>query len=255
METKICQTCGKEKNVGDFAKNGFKRNGEQSYRPNCRHCEGHDKPKRAAMVTKVVKGTLYRKCAACNSYKPSTSEYFEGNRTMCLMCKAFANKQRRQRQKETDIVMYKCREMAWSAYARVFAKSKSYKKGYRHLVEPFGFSTPTEMKLYLYANFYADIKTLLDKGLVPSVDRKDTSIGYTPANIHILDFVENTELGVNTRKHPVSVSYPDGAIKNFSSVRQCADFFNTNDSHIRQWIKGTYKPLNKCKFAYTEAVK
>lgn len=191
-----------------------------------------------------------RKCVECGVEKPCTNDYFEGNRSKCRDCRKIEQRLRNERKKKDDIVLFKCKQMAYSAHARVFAPSREYKKAYRSISEPFGFETPAEMADYLYANFHSDISLLLKEGKTPSVDRVNSNVGYTPENIRILDFKTNTLLGVETRKRPIEVIYPDGNSRVFESAEAVAEEFKTNSGHIRAWIKGRFRPKNRCLFRF-----
>lgn len=189
-------------------------------------------------------------CVTCGVEKPCTSAYFEGNRSKCRECRNIEQKIRKEKQKKGDIVLFKCHEMASSAYARVFAPSREYKKSYRNISEPFGFESIAGMSSFLYEHFYDDIVCLMKANKIPSVDRIDSTKGYSPENIRVLDFKTNTLLGVEKRKRPIKVTYPDGGYKVFESAEACAKEFKTNSGHIRGWIQGKYKPKNKCFFNY-----
>jgi hypothetical protein len=111
------------------------------------------------------------------------------------------------------------------------------------------------MAQFLYNNFYNDIKTLLDKNDVPSVDRIDTSKGYTPTNIRILSFKENTERGLDTLRRKVKVTCSNGTELIFNSIRECGDYFGykpTETSRISGWCKGKsgYRKLEGYEFEY-----
>lgn len=156
---------------------------------------------------------------------------------------------------QEDIVLYKCKQMAGDAHARVFAKSRSYKTIYRNLEIPFGFINTTDMCNYLYNNFYNDIKILLEDGLIPSIDRIDSKIGYTKDNIRIIDFKINTELGLENRRRKVKMITPDREIILFESVTQCCKHFgydNRHGSKIKSWIleDGKYKKPDGYIFEY-----
>lgn len=246
---KKCKQCGLYKDISEFYPNGYNRKGERKYRPKCRKCEGVDKPRKPKAETKLVDGTLYKKCVKCLKWK-NAGECFDGNRSTCKECRKEEHRELRQKQKETDFIFYKCREMARDAYARVTAPSRAHKANYRRLENPFGFKSPRDMCEFLYKHFYSDIEHLLSQGKRPTVDRIDANKGYTPDNIRVIDFKENTLRGVQSRKKSVKVTFPDGDVRVYESVTACAEDFGTNVSHIRGWITGKWTPKNGCKFEY-----
>lgn len=181
---------------------------------------------------------MSRECSTCNTLK--NENMFEGNRSKCKACRSIEAKERRSRKKKEDIVRYKCYEMASSAYSRVNAKSREYKKGYQRLEEPFSFDNIPDFSDYLYDNFYNDIKYLLDTGEVPSVDRIDSNTGYTPKNVRILSHRENTLLGVEERKVKIKVTGPTGKETIYDSIEDCRVAFGAKyESYVRGWLKPT----------------
>ena len=134
------------------------------------------------------KNVLMKKCAVCGIEKPHTSNFFESNRNQCRECRNKQSRERRNSKKEENPVLFKCHQMASDAYSRVFAPSREYKKNYQNLIDPFGFINISDMEKFLYDNFYNEIKSLER----PSVDRIDSSRGYTKDNIRILSHSENT---------------------------------------------------------------
>lgn len=104
--------------------------------------------------------------------------------------------------------------------------------------------------MYIYTEFRCDISDLVSDGKRPSVDRIDTSRGYAPGNIRIIDHKENTLLGVEKVKRKVIVTSTDGHVETFESVLKCAEAFGTSDGHVRGWINGRWRPKNGCNFKY-----
>lgn len=156
----------------------------------------------------------------------------------------------------TDNPVYKkCSSMAADAHARIFAPSRRYKTIYNNLITPFGFDGSGELKWYLYNNFYNDIKDLLDAEDIPSMDRKDSSIGYTPNNIRIISFKLNTELGVETRRKKVKMITPDNEEVIFNSTVECVAYFGfppTHSNKVSSWVNktGKYKIPEGYSFSY-----
>lgn len=184
-----------------------------------------------------------RTCTTCGRTKELKD--FEGNRNKCRECRNLEARNRRHKEKEENPVLYKCKQMAADAHSRVFAESRSYKKSYQNLEKPYEFLNIPDMYNYLYNTFYNDIKNLIDKGLIPSVDRINTKIGYTKDNIRIIDFKENTLLGVATTKRKVKMTTPNEEII-FNSMADCCRYLGYNPkstSKIKSFIlkDGRYK--------------
>lgn len=191
----------------------------------------------------------YKVCVCCN--KEQSVEAFEKDRNQCKQCRSEIAKERRNKKKKEDIVAFKCYEMSASAHARAFAKSRKNKKCYRSIESPYGFSGIKEMSDFLYANFYYEIKELLDSKEVPSVDRIDSNYGYTPNNIRIISHFDNTADGVNQRKRRVKVTDQDGIIVVYESLTECAKAFGKDyESYARGWIRGLYVAPYGYKFEY-----
>lgn len=152
-----------------------------------------------------------------------------------------------------DEVYKKCKRMAYDARSRVLLRNR---KAYFGLIDPYGFKNSTELKWYLYNNFYGDIKKLLDEGEVPSIDRIDTKLGYTPDNIRIISFKHNTELGLSSIRKGVEMETPEGIQITFKSVTDCAKYFGIDSrstNKVSSWVKGDgkYKIPYGYKFRYT----
>lgn len=158
----------------------------------------------------------------------------------------------------TDNIIYKkCKQMAYSAYARIYAPSKRNKHCYNNLNEPFGFCSSSELKWYLYNNFYNDIELLLKENKIPSIDRINPSIGYTKENIRIISFKENTVLGVKSLKKKVKSIDKNGDIIIFDSVTDCCSYFSKvklGASRVKSWIlkDGKYKIPEGYMFEYLD---
>lgn len=161
---------------------------------------------------------------------------FSNGRNICKVCREAQAKARREAKMKKDMVAFKCHQMSASAYSRVFAKSKEHKKGYRGIEEPYGFNNIKDMSDFLYSNFYDEVNNLLKSGKVPSVDRIDSSKGYTKENIRILDFKENTLRGVANRMSRVRVVAPDGSTKEYPSIISCSKDFGRSETSVRGWL-------------------
>ena len=195
-------------------------------------------------------------CNVCQVGKPDTHEHYEELKNTCRKCRNKKIKESRERKKKEDIVLFKCDEMAKSAYARIFAPSRAYKKSYRNLDRPFEFDGICGLREFLYENFYNDIEELINAGDRPSIDRIDTNIGYTPDNIRILSHKENTLLGVDKVKKRVKMTTPNNEEIIFDSVTECVVYLGYNrreTSRINFWARGVlniYKKPEGYTFEY-----
>lgn len=219
-----------------------------------------------------IDGTL-KKCTKCKKEKPINEFHKAGKRRNGGIayrgkCKDCENEERRVPTKDRkvppkeiiiDVVYKKCQRMAYDAHSRVFAPSRAYKKRYRNLENPYEFENTKEMYMYLYNNFYDDIKTLLDNEISPSVDRIDASKGYSKDNIRIISHSKNTQLGLTNRRRKVKMITPNDEIIIFNSTVECVGYFgydNKSSSRVAHWIrrckgeKGDYKVPKGYHFEY-----
>lgn len=193
---KICNTCKEEKELDQFYPNGQDKEGNRRFRPKCRACEGTKKAQEKKKEYEI-EGVSYRLCVECKIVKPINSD-FVGGRSLCINCKKEQNKNRREQKKKENIVLFKCKEMAYSAHSRVFAPSRKSKTCYRSLENPFEFDSQKHLMNYLYENFYDEIKTLIDSEEIPTIDRIDSTKGYAKDNIRVISFMQNSMLGLES---------------------------------------------------------
>lgn len=87
-------------------------------------------------------------------------------------------------------------------------------------------TTVTEVRAYLLAHFENDIERLVAEGELPSVDRINSKGHYEEGNIRVISKRENELRGlanaVLITSKPVTVTYPNGEIKQFASVSEAS---------------------------------
>lgn len=167
-----------------------------------------------------------KQCSKCGEvkdlnlfYKLSSSK--DGKRPDCKeCCKKVKNKF-----KTKNSIKYRCNLMASGILDRTIwdidkPKNKCYKDN--NVKSEIG-NTWTEISDYLYENFYNEIKTLIEQGVKPSVDRINSSGNYSPDNIRIIDLKENINLGVanaikKISKQIKSIDAKSGKEALFSSI-------------------------------------
>lgn len=196
-----------------------------------------------------------KRCSKCGELKELTTQNFEkqGNsfRNKCRVCRNAERQEKRRQEKEKDIVQYKCMEMARSAYSRVFDKSREHKKCYRNLVRPYEFKSVAHMAEFLHATYGEDIRDLISKGESPSVDRLDTSIGYTEDNIRVISHRTNTLLGVESTKRAIEVHHLDTDTREeYNSISECSDALGVCYSSIVKWLSGKHTPSKNVRVYY-----
>ena len=118
--------------------------------------------------------------------------------------------------------------MATGIYKRTiydvdYAKNRSYKnKNIKCLIG----NTALEIAETLKCLFYEEIKLMIESGINPSVDRIDSFGNYEVGNLRIIPLEENVSLGsavgTDVTRKPVTVMFPNGDIKNYSSISECA---------------------------------
>lgn len=139
-----------------------------------------------------------KECSMCKEVKTLASfnkntQSKDGHRPNCKECE----KQYREDKKKQDYIRYKTDILAHGILQRVKydidnPKNKCYKE---HKVKCSIGDNTKSISDYLYINFYNEIKSLLDEGKTPSVDRIDSNGNYSPDNIRIIDWNENVTEG------------------------------------------------------------
>ncbi len=191
----------------------------------------------------------YKICTICKTNKEFSLKNFDRNRNICKECRKNKKIKRMNNKKENNPVDYYSAMMARWARSRIFSPSKK-KKCYRGLEKPFGFESSGDLAKYIKDNFSEDILKILANDKTPSLDRINSSIGYTKDNIQVISFIENTLDGVETRKKKVYLMMKSGKEIIFESLTNCAIFFGkkgNSTSCIKSWIldDGLYKKPDK----------
>jgi hypothetical protein len=163
-----------------------------------------------------------KKCCRCGEVKTLTSfhkhsKLSDGRRPECIEC----SKEARQRFVNDNPYLNTLNKLADNILKRTMyaidkPKNKVYKeRGIKCLLG----STRVEVRESLDKHFGQDIKSLLDSGLKPSVDRIDPFGHYEPGNIQIVTLKENLSRVDNSYKaQSIRVFYPDGTQKDFPSI-------------------------------------
>jgi hypothetical protein len=140
-----------------------------------------------------------KKCSKCGEVKELASFHKltsskDGYRPDCKEC---CKKQRDERNNK-DIVRYKADILGSGIMKRTkydIDKPKNYCYKEHEVKCTIG-NTPKEISNYLYENYYDQIKSLIDDGKTPSVDRINSNGNYDKDNIRIIDLSINSKLGV-----------------------------------------------------------
>jgi hypothetical protein len=171
---------------------------------------------------------MMKKCSKCGEVKDLASFHKlnsskDGHRPDCKDC---CKKQRDERNNK-DIVRYKAYILGSGIMSRIKydvdnPKNNCYKE---HNVKCTIGNTPKEISDYLYENYYDEIKSLIDEGKTPSVDRIDSNDNYSQDNIRIIELKENVKLGVENAIKKTSKrikSIKDNEIIIYDSISQAS---------------------------------
>ena len=149
------------------------------------------------------------------------------------------------REKENP-VKNRCNRMAKGIIKRTVtevdvASNKCYKDN--NVTSKIG-DTGVEIGQYLYDNHYDEIKSFIDKGITPSVDRIDSTGDYEEGNIRIVSFRENyldgVKQAVKKTSKPLKAVDNDGNEKIYKSVSEASrDIGVKRDTIIRNRDNGT----------------
>lgn len=166
-------------------------------------------------------------CTKCGEIKPLTDFYrakhmSDGRRPDCVSCHKKMQKKRR----EENIVDVKIYDMANGIIRRTSGKGRRCASYVKKGIECRIGSTRDEVITYINENFRKDIETLIDQGLSPSIDRINPDGHYEHGNLRIIEWIENTRLGVLGSKkeisNPIRVHFPDGNTTDYPSIIEAA---------------------------------
>ena len=188
-----------------------------------------------------------KECSKCHEIKSMDDFYRlnskkDGRRPDCKDC----NKKTKRKRKEANPIMHRCEKLGYGVIQRTVTEvdkvaNRCYKEN--GIVSEIG-STGIEIAHYLYDNFYVEIKSLIDEGKLPSLDRIDSKENYKEGNIQIVDFKENYLDGlanaVKKTSKKVRVVSPDKTEKVYESVSEAARVLGKKrDTIINNRDKGT----------------
>lgn len=102
-------------------------------------------------------------------------------------------------------------------------------------------NTLKERKQFLKTYYLSDIEKLIKKGITPGVGLIDSTLGYVPNNISIVNQEVLTDIMLRSRE-PVSsngirVTYTDGSIKDFKDYKSAAQYTGLHISTINRCMK------------------
>lgn len=194
---------------------------------------------RAVRMELVVSDSDNKTCSKCGLSKDITEFYKmsssrDGRRPDCKAC----SKELKLRKIEEDPVWHKIYNMATGIHKRTSyeidrTKNRSYKKnGVKCCIG----DTSLEIAHTLESLFYDEIKGMIESGIIPSVDRIDSSSNYEVGNIRIIPLDENVSLGnkkgtAMTCK-PIIAIFSDGGKKTYNSVSECSRDLSINRKTI-----------------------
>jgi hypothetical protein len=169
-----------------------------------------------------------KKCSKCGEVKELASFHKlnsskDGHRPDCKEC----CKKRKEEFKLNNPVRDRTNKMATGILQRtIYDVNKDKNKCYKeHNVQSEIGNTYSEISDYLYNNFYNEIKTLIDGGKTPSVDRINSDGNYSPDNIRIIELMDNIMLGVENAIKKTSKkikAIKDDEVTIYNSIKQAA---------------------------------
>lgn len=183
-------------------------------------------------------------CSKCGEEKPLDLFYRhkkskDGRRPDCKEC---SNKQK-QSYKEQKPYEYYLVSMSNGILKRIKhdvhkPKNKAYKE---KEIKNFIGETSEEIREYLHRNFEKEIKSLIDRGIIPSVDRINSNKHYEEGNIRIVPLEDNVKAGSlaggMTKAKKVIVTFPNNETKIYESVSECARQLNIDRRTVQRHIK------------------
>jgi hypothetical protein len=164
-------------------------------------------------------------CTKCGMFKPLSEFYkcssmHDGKRPDCASCHT---KQRREYRKANaiDVKIY---DMASGILRRTSGRGRNC-DAYKEIECHIG-STRDEVIEYINENFRDDIEAFHNVGKIASIDRIDSSKHYEPGNLRIIEWIENSRLGMKQAKiensQAIRVFFPDGNCSDFVSISEAA---------------------------------
>lgn len=164
-------------------------------------------------------------CTKCGVHKAKNDFYVDSRsrtgaiRQPCKACRStMANEWQKRRTKEGDF-SYRVRVMATKLLQRVNSTNDDYYS--RNGIECRLGSTIQEVADAIIEYFSDDIQSLLDKGVVPSVDRVDPQGHYELGNIRIIPAEDNRADGFrNANKPRMKMVEVDGKV--YDSIAEAA---------------------------------
>lgn len=188
-----------------------------------------------------------KNCSICKVSK-DLSEFYkmksskDGHRPDCKTC----HEEKRVKWEKDNPVKNRCNRIAEGIIKRTVTDvnviaNKCYKEN--SVISKIG-DTGAEISQYLYENHYDEIKSLIDKGITPSVDRIDSTGDYEGGNIRIVSVRENyldgVRQAVKKTSKPLRAVDKDGNERVYKSVSEASrDIGVKRDTIIRNRDNGT----------------